>query len=119
MSNQDLPLQMQAVEICTDAQKPYLALGKVDVPELGSEDVLVAVRASGVNRPDLMQVAGMYPPPPGASDIPGLELAGEIIKIGANVSELKVGDQVCALVTGGGYAQHARVPSSQCLPFPT
>ncbi len=118
MSNQDLPLHMQAVEIRTDAQKPYLELGQVDVPKIGPEDVLVAVRASGVNRPDLMQVAGMYPPPPGASDIPGLELAGEIIKIGVDVHEWKVGDQVCALVTGGGYAQYASVPAAQCLPIP-
>ncbi|MEQ8287223.1 NAD(P)H-quinone oxidoreductase [Thalassospira sp.] len=118
MSNQDLPAQMHVIEIRKDAEKPYLALGTADIPEFGSEDVLVRIRAAGVNRPDLMQVAGMYPPPPGASEIPGLELAGEIIKLGADVKDWKIGDPVCALVTGGAYAEFASVPAAQCLPVP-
>lgn len=118
MSRQDFPTQMQAIEICQDGNEPFLAAGKVDMPRIGPEDVLVRVAAAGVNRPDLMQVAGMYPPPPGASQIPGLELAGEIVAIGAQVTNWKVGDQVCALVTGGGYAQYAAVPAAQCLPVP-
>ncbi|WP_430474626.1 NAD(P)H-quinone oxidoreductase [Thalassospira lucentensis] len=118
MSNQDLPAQMHVIEIRKDAEKPYLAPGKADIPEFGSEDVLVRIRAAGVNRPDLMQVAGMYPPPPGASEIPGLELAGEIVKLGADVKDWKIGDPVCALVTGGAYAEFASVPAAQCLPVP-
>jgi len=118
MPNHQLPSKMQAVEIRKDADAPYLTLGEIDVPVFGDDDVLVRVRAAGVNRPDLMQVAGMYPPPPGASDIPGLELAGEIVALGANVTGWNVGDHVCALVTGGGYAQYTTVPAAQCLPVP-
>lgn len=114
----DLPKHMQAIEIRNDREKPYLALGETALPEFGPEDVLVRVRASGVNRPDLMQVAGMYPPPAGASSIVGLELAGEIVAVGADVTDWQIGDTVCALVTGGGYAQYAAVPAAQCLPVP-
>ncbi|NIY77564.1 NAD(P)H-quinone oxidoreductase [Thalassospira sp. HF15] len=109
---------MKAIEITKDTDKPALVAGDVAVPEYGPDDVLVKVAASGVNRPDLMQVAGMYPPPPGASEIPGLELSGEVVAVGANVSAWKVGDKVCALVTGGGYAEYAAVPAAQCLPVP-
>lgn len=114
----DFPAQMKAIEIRKDTETPYLALGETAMPQYGAEDVLVRVKAAGVNRPDLMQVVGMYPPPPGASEIPGLELAGEIVAIGASVTDWKVGDQICALVTGGGYAQYAAVPAAQCLPIP-
>ena len=114
----DFPAQMKAIEIRKDTETPYLALGKTGLPQYGAEDVLVRVKAAGVNRPDLMQVVGMYPPPPGASEIPGLELAGEIVATGANVTDWKVGDQICALVTGGGYAEYAAVPAVQCLPIP-
>ena len=118
MSHAQLPTKMQAVEIRKDADAPYLALAEADIPEIGDDDVLVRVRAAGINRPDLMQVAGMYPPPPGASEIPGLELAGEVVATGRKVGDWKVGDKVCALVTGGGYAQYAAVPAAQCLPVP-
>ncbi|WP_254870271.1 NAD(P)H-quinone oxidoreductase [Thalassospira sp. HF15] len=118
MSNPDFPDRMKAIEITKDTDKPALVAGDVAVPEYGPDDVLVKVAASGVNRPDLMQVAGMYPPPPGASEIPGLELSGEVVAVGANVSAWKVGDKVCALVTGGGYAEYAAVPAAQCLPVP-
>lgn len=114
----DFPAQMKAIEIRKDTETPYLVLGKTGLPQYGAEDVLVRVKAAGVNRPDLMQVVGMYPPPPGASEIPGLELAGEIVATGANVTDWKVGDQICALVTGGGYAEYAAVPAVQCLPIP-
>jgi len=114
----DFPAQMKAIEIRKDTETPYLVLGETAMPQYGAEDVLVRVKASGVNRPDLMQVVGMYPPPPGASEIPGLELAGEIVAIGSNVTDWKIGDQICALVTGGGYAQYAAVPAAQCLPIP-
>jgi putative PIG3 family NAD(P)H quinone oxidoreductase len=118
MSNADFPTRMKAVEITKDADKPALVVGEIALPDYGPDDVLIRVVASGVNRPDLMQVAGMYPPPPGASEIPGLELAGEIVAIGSNVTEWACGDKVCALVTGGGYAQYAAVPAAQCLPVP-
>ncbi|MBO6805432.1 MAG: NAD(P)H-quinone oxidoreductase [Thalassospira sp.] len=109
---------MKAVEITKDADKPALVVGEIALPDYGPDEVLIRVAASGVNRPDLMQVAGMYPPPPGASEIPGLELAGEIVAIGSNVTDWACGDKVCALVTGGGYAQYAAVPAAQCLPVP-
>tara|TARA_B100000519_G_scaffold178636_1_gene169054 strand:+ start:869 stop:1876 length:1008 start_codon:yes stop_codon:yes gene_type:complete len=118
MSNADFPARMKAVEITKDADKPALVVGEVALPDYGPDEVLIRVAASGVNRPDLMQVAGMYPPPPGASEIPGLELAGEIVAIGSNVTDWACGDKVCALVTGGGYAQYAAVPAAQCLPVP-
>ncbi|WP_417836124.1 NAD(P)H-quinone oxidoreductase [Thalassospira tepidiphila] len=118
MSNPEFPRKMKAVEITKDTAPPALVLGDVAVPDHGPNDVLVRVAASGVNRPDLMQVAGMYPPPPGASEIPGLELSGEIVAVGSNVTDWKCGDKVCALVTGGGYAQYVAVPAAQCLPVP-
>jgi putative PIG3 family NAD(P)H quinone oxidoreductase len=88
------------------------------VPEVGESDVLIRVLAAGVNRPDVLQRKGWYPPPPGASDIPGLEVAGEVVARGAKVSAFAVGDHVCALVAGGGYAQYAVAPAVQCLPVP-
>jgi len=106
---------MQAVVIKADAP---LALGQVPVPEIGADDVLIKVAASGLNRADLLQRMGMYPPPPGASDIMGLECAGEIVACGANVSGWTVGDRVCALLAGGGYAEYAAVDAGSLLPIP-
>ncbi|WP_417810225.1 NAD(P)H-quinone oxidoreductase [Thalassospira alkalitolerans] len=113
-----IPDSMRAVEIKKDGDQPLLVTGKVPIPEITTGEVLVRIRGAGVNRPDLMQVAGMYPPPPGASEIPGLELAGEIVACAPDVTDWNVGDRVCALVTGGGYAQYAAVPAAQCLPIP-
>lgn len=118
MSIPDLPTHMNAIEIKKRDDSPYMTVGEIALPECGPNDVLVRIAAAGVNRPDLMQVAGMYPPPSGASEIPGLELAGEVIIVGENVHNWKSGDTVCALVTGGGYAQYAIVPAAQCLPVP-
>jgi putative PIG3 family NAD(P)H quinone oxidoreductase len=87
-------------------------------PVPGAGEVLVRVAAAGVNRPDVMQRRGNYPPPPGASDIPGLEVAGTIAALGEGVSTWRVGDRVCALVSGGGYATMCVVPAPQCLPVP-
>jgi len=87
-------------------------------PVPGAGEVLVRVAAAGVNRPDVMQRRGNYPPPPGASDIPGLEVAGTIAALGEGVSKWRVGDRVCALVSGGGYATMCVVPAPQCLPVP-
>ena len=87
-------------------------------PEILPGEVLVRVAAAGVNRPDVLQRQGRYPPPPGASDIPGLEIAGEIVAVGADVNSLRAGERVCALVSGGGYAEYCAAPAPQCLPIP-
>jgi NADPH2:quinone reductase len=88
------------------------------VPRPGDGEVLVKVAAAGVNRPDVMQRQGLYPPPKGATDIPGLEIAGEVVALGAGVTRWKVGDKVMALVVGGGYAEYCLAHESHCLPVP-
>ena len=88
------------------------------VPKIRSDDVLIKVIAAGVNYPDIMQRKGYYPPPPGSSPILGLEIAGEVVVIGEDCKKWHVGDQVCALTNGGGYAQYVSVPQGQCLPIP-
>ncbi|MBY6189847.1 NAD(P)H-quinone oxidoreductase [Microbulbifer agarilyticus] len=98
-------------------EKMVLAHG--DAPAAGEGEVLIRVAAAGVNRPDIVQRAGFYPPPPGASPVLGLEVAGEVISIGAGVQRCKVGDRVCALTNGGGYAEYAVAPEGQCLPVPS
>ena len=99
------------------AEANKLALVERPVPRPAAGEVLVKVAAAGVNRPDLLQVKGMYPPPPGASDILGLEIAGEVVEAGAGAEEL-VGQNVCALVAGGGYAEYCAAPIGQCLFVP-
>ncbi len=96
------------------------SLGWSEVPEPGVRpgDVLVEVSAAGVNRADLLQAAGHYPPPPGASEILGMECSGTVVEVGAEVREWRVGDRVCALLAGGGYAQRVAVPAEQVLPVP-
>ncbi len=89
------------------------------MPQPGPGEVLIRVAAAGVNRPDVMQRKGRYPPPPGASDLPGLEVAGTIERVGDGVTEWRGGDAVCALVAGGGYAEYCVAPAPQCLPVPT
>lgn len=88
-------------------------------PKTSDTEVLIKVAASGINRPDIMQKQGLYPPPKDASDIPGLEISGTIIKMGSKVIHLKVGDKVCALVTGGGYAEYCSANADLCLPIPS
>jgi putative PIG3 family NAD(P)H quinone oxidoreductase len=88
------------------------------VPSPGRDELLIKVAAAGVNRPDVMQRRGKYPPPPGASDIPGLEVAGTVAAVGDGVQQFRVGDRVCALVSGGGYAEYCVAPAPQCLPAP-
>src|SRR5436190_12690789 len=88
------------------------------VPQPAEGEVLVRVAAAGVNRPDVMQRQGLYPPPKGATDIPGLEIAGEVAALGAGVTRWKVGDKVMALVVGGGYAEYCVAHESHCLPMP-
>lgn len=87
-------------------------------PSLGPDEVLIRVLAAGVNRPDLMQREGRYPPPRGASDIPGLEIAGEVVAQGSSVASPRLGETVCALVTGGGYAEYCAAAAPLCLPIP-
>jgi NADPH2:quinone reductase len=95
-----------------------LELGAVPVPEPGPGQVLIQVRAAGVNRPDILQREGRYPPPPGASEILGLEVAGEVAQLGEGVARWRVGDPVAALLPGGGYAQYAVVDAAHALPVP-
>jgi NADPH2:quinone reductase len=110
---------MKAIVITQPGGPEVLKLIERPQPEYTADEVLVKVEAAGVNRPDVAQRKGNYPPPANApQDIPGLEIAGIIAKVGANVTRWKVGDKVCALVTGGGYAQYCNVPAGQCLPIP-
>lgn len=109
-----LPSQMKAIEI----QGHRLVLVNRAVPVPAAGEVLVKVRAAGVNRPDILQRKGLYPAPAGVTDIPGLEIAGDIIALGKGVTGLKKGQKVMALVAGGGYAEYCTVPVPQCLPIP-
>lgn len=111
-------LQMLAIEIITPGAAHVLVTTTRITPVPTSGQVLIKVAAAGVNRPDIMQRQGMYPPPTGASDIPGLEIAGTVITKGPDTSHLKIGDKVCALVTGGGYAEYCLASADLCLPIP-
>jgi NADPH2:quinone reductase len=113
-----LPTTMRAVEITQPGKPEVLKIGTRPVPQPKAGEVLIEVAAAGVNRPDTMQRAGNYPVPPGASDIPGLELAGSIVALGKGVTSWRVGDTVTALVQGGGYAEYCTAPAPQCLPLP-
>jgi putative PIG3 family NAD(P)H quinone oxidoreductase len=114
----DLPDFMTAVEIREPGPPQALQAAQRPMPRIGPDEVLIRTAAAGVNRPDVLQRKGVYPPPAGITDIPGLEVAGEVVRAGANVSEPVVGSQVCALVAGGGYAQYVAAPAVQCLPVP-
>jgi NADPH2:quinone reductase len=113
-----MPDTMHAVEITQPGPPDVLKLAERPTPTLGAGEVLIRVAAAGVNRPDVLQRQGNYPPPPGTTDIPGLEVAGEIVHVAHDVSEWRVGDKVCALVAGGGYAEYVAAPAVQCLPVP-
>ncbi|MBC3934424.1 NAD(P)H-quinone oxidoreductase [Undibacterium rugosum] len=109
---------MRAIEMRGFGGPEVLQLCERDMPVPGEGEVLIRVRAAGVNRPDVLQRMGLYPVPPGASDLPGLEVAGEIVAGDMTVSDLQPGDAVCALVQGGGYAEYCVAPLAQCLPVP-
>jgi putative PIG3 family NAD(P)H quinone oxidoreductase len=109
---------MTAIEIREPGPPQVLRAVPRPVPQPQAGEVLIRVAAAGVNRPDILQRKGLYPPPPGASDIPGLEVAGEVIATGPDVRDPAVGARVCALVAGGGYAQYSVAPAVQCLPVP-
>lgn len=109
---------MIVIEIRESGGPEVLVPAEHPTPPCGPDEVLIKVAAAGVNRPDVMQRQGKYPPPDGASDIPGLEVAGTVEQVGAALSDWRIGDRVCALVSGGGYADHCLVPSPQVLPIP-
>jgi putative PIG3 family NAD(P)H quinone oxidoreductase len=113
-----IPPTMTAVEIREPGPPEVLRAVERAVPEPGAGEVLIRVAAAGVNRPDVLQRKGLYPPPAGVTDIPGLEVAGEVVRLGPDVRELQQGARVCALVAGGGYAQYVAAPAVQCLPVP-
>ncbi len=118
MTLTDIPKTMTAIEITEDGGPDVLKPATRPVPEVQAGEVLIKVAAAGVNRPDVVQRQGHYPAPPGASDIPGLEAAGSICAIGADTGGWAIGDEVTALVTGGGYAEYCAAPAPQCLAVP-
>ena len=109
---------MIAIEIREPGEPDVLVPVERPMPVPAADEVLIRVAAAGVNRPDIFQRRGRYAPPPGASDIPGLEVSGAIESVGPGVTGWRVGDEVCALVTGGGYAEYCVAPAPQCLPVP-
>jgi putative PIG3 family NAD(P)H quinone oxidoreductase len=113
-----LPTVMAAVEVRGFGGPDVLTPTERPVPVPGAGEVLIQVAAAGVNRPDVFQRKGGYAPPPGASDLPGLEVAGTVVACGAGVRRWREGDEVCALLAGGGYAAYAAAPEGQCLPRP-
>jgi len=113
-----LPAEMTAIAIPTPGGPDALVPQRRPVPKPGLGELLVKVAAAGVNRPDVLQRQGNYAPPPGATDIPGLEIAGEVVASGGQTGPWKIGDRLCALVAGGGYAEYCLAPAPQCLPIP-
>jgi NADPH:quinone reductase len=113
-----LPPQMKVVEIASPGGPEQLKPAARPLPQPGEGEVLVRVEAAGVNRPDVMQRQGRYPPPPGASDLPGMEIAGEIVALGPKVSGLAPGDRITSLLPGGGYAEYAIAAAPLCMPIP-
>ncbi|MBA3447414.1 MAG: NAD(P)H-quinone oxidoreductase, partial [Pseudaminobacter sp.] len=116
--DQKIPTKMTAVAISQPGGPRVLKTEKRDVPKPGEGEILIRVRAAGVNRPDVLQRKGAYPAPAGASDLPGLEVSGEVAATGEGVRRWRVGDAVCALTPGGGYAEYAKVHESNALPVP-
>ena len=111
-----VPASMKHITILEPGGPDVLVVQTSEVPKLSENEVLIRVEAAGVNRPDVLQRKGNYNPPPGASQIPGLEVAGEVVAIAEGVTSFKIGDKVCALVSGGGYAEYCVAPVPQVLP---
>ncbi|WP_295653925.1 NAD(P)H-quinone oxidoreductase [uncultured Mucilaginibacter sp.] len=109
---------MKAIIIPQPGGPEVFEIGQCPTPQPAAGEVLIKVAAAGINRPDIAQRKGIYPPPPGASDIPGLEIAGTITALGEGVERWHIGDKVCGLVSGGGYAEYCTIPEGQCLPIP-
>ena len=110
---------MNAIEITAPGEPEVLQSCTRPRPVPNADQIIIQVAYAGVNRPDALQRAGLYNPPAGASDLPGLEASGTVVEIGENVSDLAVGDRVCALLPGGGYAEYVATPAAHCLPIPT
>ena len=113
-----IPDMMRAIDPAQGGGPEVLVAVERPLPRPRADEVLIRIAAAGVNRPDVMQRMGRYPPPPGAPSIPGLELSGTIVGVGEEVGREQIGQRVCALVTGGGYAEYAAAPLGQCLPVP-
>ncbi|WP_460275226.1 NAD(P)H-quinone oxidoreductase [Celeribacter sp. ULVN23_4] len=113
-----MPETMRAVEISEPGGPDVLKLCSRPLPKPKADEIVIKLAYAGVNRPDALQRAGLYNPPPGASDLPGLEGAGEVVAVGASVSDWVVGDEVCALLPGGGYAEYVATPAAHALPVP-
>jgi NADPH:quinone reductase len=118
MASPDLPDTMRQIRFAGSGGPEVITLETAPVPRPGAGQVLVEVVAAGVNRPDVAQRSGVYPPPPGATEVPGLEVAGRVVALGEGVAGLSLGDEVCALVISGGYAEFAVAEASHCLPRP-
>jgi len=114
----EIPKEMNFIDLSEFGGPEVLVPAKGPVPPVQAGEVLVRVHAAGVNRPDVQQRTGSYNPPPGASPVPGLEISGTVVALAPDVTGWKVGDQVCALVSGGGYAEYCPAPAPQCLPVP-
>lgn len=114
-----VPPTMSHIEMTAPGGPEVLRLTTGPTPSPKPDEVLIRVQAAGVNRPDVAQRQGSYPPPPGASPLLGLEVAGEVAAVGADVTQYRIGDRVCALTNGGGYAEYCVAPAPQCLPWPT
>jgi len=114
----DIPVTMKAVEIAEPGPAEVLKAGQRPTPQAGDGEVLVKVAFTGVNGPDLMQRRGLYPAPKGASDLLGLEISGEVVAVGGGVTRWSVGDRLCALTNGGGYAEYCAVDAEHCLAIP-
>ncbi|MEJ7927335.1 NAD(P)H-quinone oxidoreductase [Sphingobium sp. AN641] len=113
----DVPMEMTAIAISAPGGPQVLVPQRRPVPRPAADEVLIRVAAAGVNRPDILQRMGKYPPPPGASDIPGLEVSGTVVRAG-EAADMMIGQRVCALLAGGGYAEYVVAPAGQCLPVP-
>src|SRR5210317_293713 len=113
-----LPTQMTVIEMREAGGPDVLVTGKRDVPQPRADEILVKVAAAGVNGPDLVQRRGHYPPPKGASDLLGLEVSGEVVAVGAKQTLWTVGDKLCGLTNGGGYAEYVAIDATHCLPIP-
>jgi len=118
LQNITIPTEMTAVAISEPGGPDVLKAGTVTVPSPKAGEVLIKVAAAGVNRPDVVQRMGLYPAPPGASPLPGLEVAGTVVATGSGVEPENIGRAVCALTNGGGYAEYCVAPIGQCLPIP-
>ena len=113
-----MPQMMRAVEITEPGGPDVLKVTERPMPEPAQGQVVIKIAYAGVNRPDALQRAGAYAPPPNASDLPGLEASGEVVAVGSGVSDVAPGDHVCALLPGGGYAEYVATPAAHCLRVP-